>query len=221
LCAIVPIKSYSNAEVDKSTILKENKDKSGVYMFKNIINGKKYIGSAVDFKDRLTFYFSAKALENYLKNSQSYIYNALLKYGYSNFSLTILEYCDKEKCLEREDYYLSTEKHEYNILSKAGSRLGSKHSKQTKTKISDAAKKIDHPGRFKTGHKKGQPKVEGSGKPSQQIEVTDITNNTTTYYISMHEAARALNLPYFNIIRNYILRNQQKPYKGKYTFKKY
>jgi hypothetical protein len=37
----------------------------------------------------------------------------------------------------------------------------------------------------------------------------------------MHEAARALNLPYFNIIRNYILRNQQKPYKGKYTFKKY
>jgi len=49
---------------------------------------------------------------------------------------------------------------------------------------------------------------------------TDIKNNTTTYYDSMHEAARALNLPNFSIIRNYIKNNQQKPYKGKYTFKK-
>jgi hypothetical protein len=51
----------------------------------------------------------------------------------------------------------------------------------------------------------------------------------------MGEAARALNLPNFNIIspgracpqgvaplgtRNYILRNQQKPYKGRYSLKK-
>jgi len=34
----------------------------------------------------------------------------------------------------------------------------------------------------------------------------------------MREAARALNLPNFNIIRNYIKNNQQKPYKGKYIF---
>jgi len=40
--------------------------------------------------------------------------------------------------------------------------------------MSDAAKKIDHSGRFKPG----QPKPVGSGKPSQQIEVTDIKNNT-------------------------------------------
>jgi len=60
----------------------------------------------------------------------------------------------------------------------------------------------------------------GSGRPSQVIEVTDIKNNTTTYYDSMHEAARALNLPNFSIIRNYIKNNQKKPYKGKYTFKK-
>jgi group I intron endonuclease len=60
-------------------------------------------------------------MENYLKNSQSYIYNALLKYGHENFSLTIVEYCDKEKCIEREDFYLSSLQHEYNILEKAGS----------------------------------------------------------------------------------------------------
>jgi len=97
---------------------------------------------------------------------------ALLKYGYSNFSLGIIEYCEPEKCLEREDFYLSSLKHEYNILEKAGSPLGRKHSEL----------------------------------------------NITTNYNSFSEAARALNLPNFQAIANYILRNQKKPYKGIYTF---
>jgi len=78
-------------------------------------------------------------MENPLKNSKSYIYNALLKHGYSNFSLTILEYCDKEKCIEREGFYLSSLKHEYNILEKAGSSLGYTHSEKTKTIMSEAS----------------------------------------------------------------------------------
>ena len=57
-------------------------------------------------------------------------------------------------------------------------------------------------------------------RPSQQIEVFDIKNNTATSYDSMGEAARALNLPNFNIISNYIKNNKKKPYKGQYTFKK-
>src|SRR5437588_8877032 len=32
LCAFVPIKIYSNAEADKSKIIQENKNKSGIYM---------------------------------------------------------------------------------------------------------------------------------------------------------------------------------------------
>ena len=32
LAAIIPIKTYSNAEQDKSKILADNKDKSGIYM---------------------------------------------------------------------------------------------------------------------------------------------------------------------------------------------
>jgi len=109
-------------------------------------------------------------------------------------------------------------------------RYGKNHSDETKKIISDALTGEKNPmyGKNHTEKtktimseaKKGQPKVEGSGRVSQAIEVTDITNNTTTFFDSMGEATRALNLPNFNIIRNYILRNQQKPYKGKYTFKK-
>jgi len=58
---------YHNAEVDKDKILKENKDKSGIYKWTNRINDKCYIGSAIDLSDRLKFYFSTKAMENSLK----------------------------------------------------------------------------------------------------------------------------------------------------------
>ena len=46
--------------------------------------------------------------------------------------------CEPEKCIERENYYLFSENHEYNILDEAGSSLGRKHSDETKQKISDA-----------------------------------------------------------------------------------
>jgi group I intron endonuclease len=60
-------------------------------------------------------------MEDALKKGRSHIYRALLKHGHENFSLTILEYCEPEQCIEREDFYLSSLQHEYNILPKAGS----------------------------------------------------------------------------------------------------
>ena len=67
--------------------------------------------------------------------------------------------------------------------------------------------------------RKGKPKIEGSGSPSQAIEVTDIQNDTTTSYNSMSEAARALNI-YQTAIVKYLLVIKKKPYKGQYTFQK-
>jgi hypothetical protein len=148
-----------------------------------------------------------------LTQSNSYIYSALLKHGHSNFSLTILEYCDKEKCLEREDFFLSSFPHEYNILEKAGSPLGRKHSDETPKIMSENKKGENNP-------MYNKPRADGAGNPSQRIEVTDIKNNTTTSYNSMSEAARALNIYSCKIIYSYFLQNQKKPYKGQYTFKK-
>ena len=203
LAAIIPIKSYSNAEADKDLILKENPNKSGIYMWKNIINDKQYIGSAIDLSKRLSFDYSTAYMEDALTRSNSHIYRALLKNGYENFSITILEYCEPEQCIEREYYYLSCLPHEYNILPKAGSWLGHKHSDETKKIISES--------------KKGKPRPSGAGSPSQTIEVTDITNDTTTSYDSKSAAARALNINK-SVIDNYFSRNQQKPYKGQYIF---
>jgi len=124
---------------------------------------------------------------------------------------------------------------EYNIVKDptVPPMSGRTHSKESKTIMSDAKQGItgsNHP-RFGKNHtkesktimseaKKGKPRPEGAGKPSQQIEVTDITNNTIISYDSINKAAIALNLPNHNIISHYIQRNQKKPYKGRYTFKK-
>jgi len=64
LAAIIPIKSYSNAESEKDQILKENKEKSGIYMWKNWINGKRYIGSSNNLKIRFYQYFNVNHLES-------------------------------------------------------------------------------------------------------------------------------------------------------------
>jgi len=48
---------------------------------------------------------------------------ALYKYGFSNFSLEILEYCSADLALEREQYYMDKLKPEYNIAEKAGSTV--------------------------------------------------------------------------------------------------
>jgi hypothetical protein len=37
---------YNNVDLEKGRILQENTQKSGIYMFKNLINGNRYIGSA-------------------------------------------------------------------------------------------------------------------------------------------------------------------------------
>ena len=63
------------------------------------------------------------------------IYKAILKYGYSEFSLEILEYCDPDKVLDREQYYVDLLNPEYNILKTAGSSRGYKHTEETLAKF--------------------------------------------------------------------------------------
>jgi len=88
---------------------------------------------------------------------------------------------------------------------------GKNHTEETKTIMSEA-KNPEAVNQEPCGARRAS-----LGKPSQQIEVTDIKNNTTTSYNSISEAARVLNI-HKSVIDNYFSRNQTKPYKGKYTF---
>ena len=74
---------------------------------------------------------------SYLKNRGVLVISrALIKYGYSNFTLEILEYCDIANLTEREQYYLDKLNPRYNTLKIASSSLEYTLTEETKTKIS-------------------------------------------------------------------------------------
>jgi len=113
---IIPVKHYSNADVLKKQIQDENQGKSGVYRWTNKTNGKTYVGSSCNLRVRLTNYYNVKHLSKW----DGLMVRALLKYGYSNFKLEILEYCLPEDVINREQYYLDLLQPEYNIYKVAG-----------------------------------------------------------------------------------------------------
>jgi group I intron endonuclease len=143
----VSVISYNNLLTNKALILADNLGKAGIYQFIHLKSGKISIGSAVDLSKRLSLYFSPKFLERFKSAPLGmYIYNAILDHGLEAFSLAIIEYIDisnlskedvKKLILLREQYFLDCifsvdEPNTYNILKKAGSRLGSSHSEQAR-----------------------------------------------------------------------------------------
>jgi len=150
-----------------------------------------------------------------------------LKNGYSNFTLEILEFCTAENCIKKEQYYIDLLKPEYNLLlgswlgykhleesraKMALVRLGKKHTQETRAKIGVALQGENNP-RFR------KPRATGAGRPSQSILVIDLEKNTETTYSSLNEAAIALGIRR-TAISLYFSRNQQKPFKGRYIFKR-
>lgn len=133
---IKPLVYYNKLIEDKLSIYKENRNKAAIYIWVNKINNKSYIGSAIDLSNRLRVYYSFKLMKNILIKGSSPIYSAILKYGYENSNLEILEYCKADELLVREQYYLDLLIPEYNIFKIAGSRLGSKATYETKKAIS-------------------------------------------------------------------------------------
>lgn len=123
----------------KSLILKENKNKTGIYRLVNRSSGNCYVGQSINLTERFRRHLNISYIS---KRKELSINRAFLKYGYSDFSLEILEYCDKSVLQEREQYYIDKLNPLYNILKIAGSSLGFKHSESTKLKKSLALKGV-------------------------------------------------------------------------------
>lgn len=214
-------------DLDKFNVVKDNKGKAGIYKITNLTNNKTYIGSSVNLSRRFTCYYSFKYINRW---NTGIICKALIKYGYYNFKLEILEYCASEKCIEREQYYFDKLNPEYNVLKTAGSSLGykhseetlvkfkeRKHSEETRAKISAAqiGKKISEETRAKL---RCRTRPAGSGRSKIQIEVFDQKTEIKTIYFSITEVAQALGV-HKGSISKYISKGGKKPFKGRYYFK--
>ena len=84
--------------------MKEEKQ-SGIYQIRNIKNNKVYIGSSARLYYRKIEHFSR--LRNN-SHDNSYLQKSWNKYGEENFVFEILEYCEENSLLEREQHYFDT-----------------------------------------------------------------------------------------------------------------
>lgn len=131
-------------------------DCSGIYYFKNILNGKYYIGQAINIRKRLIHHISNIDNNRY----DNPLYRAIHKYGYESFEFGILQRIDNDELFLKdildfwEKYYIVL----YNSFAPNGYNqtlggdtgvLGLKMTIKQRKKVSENSKKQANDGRYK------------------------------------------------------------------------
>lgn len=135
---IKPLIIYPSLKEDRLKILKDLKDKSGIYCLINNSNGHSYIGSSINLTGRMRNYLN----KSHLKSKHSInmpINKALLKYEQSNFSLWIIEYVHIKDLSIRETYFITSIIPYYNVLKVGYSSIGYKQTEETKLLLNKLA----------------------------------------------------------------------------------
>lgn len=114
--------------------------KSGIYRIQNITDGKCYIGSAINIKERWSTHRSNLELN---KHDNTHLKNAYNKYGVEFFEFSVIEFVENEEDLiKREQFHMDSYDWDmlYNIRLVAESNLGFKHTEESKIRMSVAQK---------------------------------------------------------------------------------
>ena len=190
-------------------IYNENQNKIGVYCWTNLNSKKCYIGTSSDLSIRISWYYRLYNINK--KAGVSFISRALLIYGYSGFRLDILEYCNIEQLIGREQYYIDLINPEYNILRVAGSFLGHKHSGASLAKLicrklssEHLAKLREHLAKHNSSDEQGtkaRARMLKLNNKGIEVKVLDTETKETTKYSSIREAANAIGSAHISLRR--------------------
>lgn len=108
---------------------------SGIYIIKNTINNKIYLGSSTQLLRRKTNHF-LRLKGNWHHNP--YLQRAYNKYGKENFIFEVIFNCNEKDCIEYENYFLNLYQPDYNIAKFANAPMqGRKHSPETILKFKE------------------------------------------------------------------------------------
>lgn len=111
---------------------------SAIYAITNTLNNKMYIGSSVSCEKRWNEHRRSLASG---KHHSRYLQSSYKKYGKENFDFSIIEFVDdRDSLTKREQVWIDFFKPKYNGRPIANSPLGTKHTEQTKLKMSAAHK---------------------------------------------------------------------------------
>lgn len=160
---------------------------TGVYQIRNLTNNKLYIGSSEKFDKRWNLHLSQ--LRRNIHHS-IHLQRAWNKYGANIFIFEIIEECESDKCLDREQHHLDTilfascnderfSQLGYNICRVAGSTKGLKLD-LSKEALTIRQNQGRHLGKI---NKKLTPKL-----------VKSILDDLLVYHISMQDIAIKYNI---------------------------
>jgi group I intron endonuclease len=167
-----------------------------VYLIKNMVNNKIYVGSAYNFIKRKNIHLST--LRNQ-KHKNCKLQRAYNKYGENSFEFEIIQECDKKEVLLFEQHFIDTLRPFYNINLIANSRAGIKSSREhiEKIRIANTGKKHSDSTRKKLrninlGKKTPNEIKEKLKNHSKNIEIYryDLTGRYIDKHRSIREASR-------------------------------
>ena len=115
---------------------------SGVYEIVNLVNGKRYVGSAVNLSARHRDHLHR--LRKGIHHSIA-LQRAWNKYGPQSFGMVrVIEKCEVSVLVDREQWWINFLRPEYNVCKVAGSSLGRKHTPETRQKMALAKTGTKH-----------------------------------------------------------------------------
>jgi group I intron endonuclease len=178
--------------------------KGGIYLWFNKANGNFYVGSTLNFYNRITSYFT-------LKGAYGIILNALIKYGFESFLLVlfILPGATREEVLRLEQFVLDTWKPEYNIQPNASSSAGRTLSEEHRAKIAISRKNMliseETRARMSTSHLGERNGRFNKGIPVYLYEVLPSGFELSATFPNRARASTMLGVPastLFNYVKN-------------------
>lgn len=109
---------------------------TGVYVIRDSVDGKIYIGSTsremcLRFKEHQRHLLKKVHCNFRLQKAWD-------MHGRENFTFTVLEECEPNRCVEREQWWMDFLCPELNVHPIAGSSFGYKHREEAKKRMSDA-----------------------------------------------------------------------------------
>lgn len=161
----------------------------GIYMIKNTINNKVYIGQSIHVYDRLSEH---KTKLNGKYHSNSHLQHSFNKYGKDSFEFKLLKAC-KEKYLDRFEKLfirigdLTNPKKGYN--KESGGNFNKHLSIETRTKISEGNK----------GLKRSEETRKRISESKKGHEVSEETRNKISQKRIKSEIAKGKNNPMYGI----------------------
>ena len=186
----------------------KNKVICGIYGIKNLVNGKMYVGQAINiykrWKDHIDDLDENKHYNLHLQRSWNL-------YGKENFDFLVLEECQQEDLNQREIFYVDkfdAYVNGYNQTLGGDGSLGYKHSDDVIQKMCQIQQErfqdIENREVLRDAH-------EFESKPILQI---DFSGNIVHEWPSVNWAAKMLNLNVIAITNALKLRQRKKTYAG-------